>query len=213
MRLNGEQHHARRLAVDAVHRRQGVDTELALQAHQQGLLQIASAWSHWQKMRLVDREHMVILKQHHFIEGNAFLDLDAAIVEQLEMCGVEPLGQDIVAELVDHIATRHARLDLVARHIRETLHQKIDHSHPGADRQHNTARSDAVAGRQLHAAIRCRRVAGRAANATRRRAHPHKHLPAWCRFPAAWCRARCGCRTQNTRPASPCRHPASAENN
>ncbi len=78
-------------AVDAVNRCQGIDAELALEAHQQGLLHIAPRRCDRQKMRLVGDDEMLILEQHDFIEGDARLGFKRAVVENAQACLVGPL--------------------------------------------------------------------------------------------------------------------------
>ena len=210
--LSREQHHTRRFAVDAVHRREGIDLQFSLQTHQQGFLKIAATGGHRQKVRLIHRDEVVILKQHDFLERNSCLGRDAAVVVKLEMRLIGMFGRDGRATGIQHVATQHARFNFTAGNRLETLREKVNHLRPQAGRKHQATGADTVSGRQDCANLNPQALLPGLA-ATRHPAHRHRRPRPSYRFPAASYPAQRDCRIQSTRLPSHVRRRASARNN
>ena len=120
----------------------------ALQAHQQALLHVAADRRDGQERRLVHREQVSVLVEDLLVERDAGLVVEEAVVVDAQRRLVGPLGRDRHAVLVDHLAGRDAGLPGRARDGREAIHQELGDRGPGAGRQADAARADAVAGGQ-----------------------------------------------------------------
>ena len=71
--LHREQHQPGGVAVDAVDRRQLGQAKLALEPHQQRVLQVGPGRHDRQKVRLVRHHQVFVLEQHGFLERNTSL--------------------------------------------------------------------------------------------------------------------------------------------
>ena len=215
-RLLGEQYQPGSFAVDAMHGCKRVDAELPLQSHQQGLLQVASAWCDGQKMRFVDHHQIVVLEQNYFVERDAHFGGNIAVVKEFEMGLVPPIRRDENSLRIDHIATLHARGDFVARHQGKAVCQKINHLRPSTRRkrrQRNATRPHALLCWQHWGTRRMHQALSPGGYATRRPARHHRRRPALSWFREVWYRVQCGCRTQSTRLPSLFPRRATAQNN
>jgi hypothetical protein len=103
-----EDHHAGRLAVEAVDRRQVRQRQLALQAHQQGLAQEAPGRDHRQEVRLVDHQQVLVLEQDLFLERDRGFFVELAVVPDAHALAHLAVGSQGLALRVDHVAARQA---------------------------------------------------------------------------------------------------------
>jgi hypothetical protein len=131
-----------------VQRRQIVEAQLALQAHEQALLHVFADRRDRQEMGLVHGQQVFVPEQDGFVERDAALGLERAVVVDAQPCFVGPSFGDRHAVLVDHLARAHARFPGAARDGGEALHQELGDGGPGPGRQRDAARADAVAGGQ-----------------------------------------------------------------
>jgi len=79
--LARKNHHASRLAVEAMDRRQLGAVQAFLQARQQGLLHEAPGRRHGQEVRLVDHHQVFVLEQDLFLERDRRFVFQLAVVK------------------------------------------------------------------------------------------------------------------------------------
>jgi hypothetical protein len=159
--LDGEQRQARGFAVDAVDRRQVLDAQTALQAHQQGLLHIASGGRDRQEVRFVSHHQPVVLKQDGFIERDHSLVRDVAVVVQKLSGANGRIDRNRLSGVIEHVAGGQALRPGFPGDAWQALGQEIQQSDPRAWGYGDTAGADAVAGRNQRTTLPSGRIVTR----------------------------------------------------
>ena len=143
--LARKNHHASRLAVEAVDRRQLGAVQAFLQARQQGLLHEAPGRRHGQEVRLVDHHQVFILEQDLFLKRDRRFAFQLAVVKNAHAAPVCAVGAEHGAIAIEHFAARHAVQPLRGADLRIALEQKRQHVRPLPFRQPQIAGRHAVA--------------------------------------------------------------------
>ncbi|MNC33529.1 hypothetical protein D3C75_819240 [compost metagenome] len=122
--------------------------EAAYQARQQGLLDPGAGRHHWQEVRLVDHQQVLVGMQHAFLEGDRRLLRHLAEIVDAQADPVGMRGVERRAVAVQHPAALHACQPGGAVDGREMLAQAVEHRGPGALRQVQGTRTHDGAGRR-----------------------------------------------------------------
>ena len=79
-RLNREDHESGGLTVDAVDRREIIEAERPFQTDQKRFLHVATTRDDGEKVGLVGNDQIIVLEHHHFVERDARLGWQRAVI-------------------------------------------------------------------------------------------------------------------------------------